>query len=102
MAFCFAVINSVAAITLKAINDARGEFLRDHIFSISYRRYVDDAFLLFSSELHVTKFLNYMNSKHRNIKFIYLFVNHYFSSNTTFSTYTNSNRLDNYKNPVAF
>ena len=36
---------------------------------ISYRRYVDDSFLLFSSELHVTKFLNYMNSKHRNIKF---------------------------------
>ena len=36
---------------------------------ISYRRYVDNAFLLFSSELHVTKFLNYMNSKHRNIKF---------------------------------
>ena len=35
----------------------------------SYRRYVDDTFLLFSSELHVTKFLNYMNSKHRNIKF---------------------------------
>ena len=36
---------------------------------ISYRRYVDDAFLLFSSELHVTKFSNYMNSNHRNIKF---------------------------------
>ena len=36
---------------------------------ISYRRYVDDTFLLFSSELHVTKFLNYMNSKHQNIKF---------------------------------
>ena len=36
---------------------------------ISYRRYVDDTFLLFSSELHVTKFLNYMNSKQRNIKF---------------------------------
>ena len=35
----------------------------------SYRRYVDDTFLLFSSELHVTKFLNYINSKHRNIKF---------------------------------
>ena len=35
----------------------------------SYRRYVDDTFLLFSSELHVTKFLNHMNSKHRNIKF---------------------------------
>ena len=28
---------------------------------ISYRRYVDDTFLLFSSELHETKFLNHMN-----------------------------------------
>ena len=28
-----------------------------------------NIFLLFSSELHVTKFLNYMNSKHRNFKF---------------------------------
>ena len=28
---------------------------------ISYRRYVDDTFLLFSSELHEIKFLNYMN-----------------------------------------
>ena len=36
-----------------------------------------------------------------NWLFIYLFINHYFSSNTTFSTYTNSNRLDNYKDPVA-
>ena len=36
---------------------------------ISYRRYVEDTFLLFSSELHVTKFLNYMNSKHQSIKF---------------------------------
>ena len=34
----------------------------------SYGRYVDDTFL-FSSELHVTKFSNYMNSRHRNIKF---------------------------------
>ena len=36
---------------------------------ISYGRYVDDTFLLFSSELHVTKVLNYMNSKYWNIKF---------------------------------
>ena len=36
---------------------------------ISYTRYIDDTFLLFSSELHVTKLLNYPNSKHRNIKF---------------------------------
>ena len=28
---------------------------------ISYTRYVDDTF---SSDFHVTKFLNYMNSKH--------------------------------------
>ena len=36
---------------------------------ISYRSYVEDTFLLFSSELHVTKFVNLMKSKHRNIKF---------------------------------
>ena len=36
---------------------------------ISYRRYVDDKFLLSSSELYVNKFLNYVSSKHRNIKF---------------------------------
>ena len=35
----------------------------------SLRRYVDDAFLLFLFELHVKKILNYLNSKHRNIKF---------------------------------
>ena len=31
MAFCFAVINSVGAITLKTINDARAEFFKKHI-----------------------------------------------------------------------
>ena len=36
---------------------------------MSYGKYVDDTVLLLSSELHVTKFLNYMNSKHQNIKF---------------------------------
>ena len=36
---------------------------------ISYRRYVDDTFFLFSSELYVAKFLNYMSSKHWHIKF---------------------------------
>ena len=36
---------------------------------LSYRRYVDDTFLLFISELHITKFLNDMNSRHRNITF---------------------------------
>ena len=34
---------------------------------ISYKRYVDDTFLLLSSGLHVTKFSNYINFKHRNI-----------------------------------
>ena len=33
---------------------------------ISCRRYFDDTFLKHSSELHVIKFLNNMNSKHRN------------------------------------
>ena len=36
---------------------------------ISYKRYVDDTFLLFWSEFHVTKFLHYTISKHQNIKF---------------------------------
>ena len=35
---------------------------------ISQRRYVDDTFL-FSSELEVTKFFNYMNSIHPHYKF---------------------------------
>ena len=35
MAFCFAVINSVAAITLKTINDARAEFFRAEFFAVS-------------------------------------------------------------------
>ena len=39
--------------------------------NVSYRRYVDDTFFLFPSELHATKFLKYMNSKHRNIKFTF-------------------------------
>ena len=37
--------------------------------TFSYRSYVGDTFLLFLSKLRVTRFLNYMNSKHRNIKF---------------------------------
>ena len=34
-----------------------------------YRRYVDDTFLLFKKEEHVTEFLEFVNSKHQNIKF---------------------------------
>ena len=34
-----------------------------------YRRYVDDTFLLFKDPSHVQKFLEYLNSKHPNIKF---------------------------------
>ena len=36
-----------------------------------YRRYVDDTFLLFSSESHVKKFLRYMNSRHVNMTFTF-------------------------------
>ena len=35
-----------------------------------YRRYVDDIFL-FRSPDHLEKFKNYLNSTHRNIRFIY-------------------------------
>ena len=34
MAFCFSVIKSGAAITLKTINDAREEFFRKYIFKM--------------------------------------------------------------------
>ena len=36
-----------------------------------YRRYVDDIFLLFDKHDQVKKFLRYMNSRHKNIKFTY-------------------------------
>ena len=36
-----------------------------------YRRYVDDIFVLFKSKEHLKLFVNYMNSKHRNIKFTF-------------------------------
>ena len=35
MAFCFSVINSVSAIALKAINNARAEFFRKDIFNMN-------------------------------------------------------------------
>ena len=34
-----------------------------------YRRYIDDIFVLFRSPDHLGKFKNYLNSKHRNIRF---------------------------------
>ena len=36
---------------------------------IKYNRYVDDCFLIFKSKEHATKFLDYLNSKHKNISF---------------------------------
>ena len=36
---------------------------------VVYRRYVDDIFVLFKSQEHLPSFVNYMNSKHRNMKF---------------------------------
>ena len=36
---------------------------------ILYQRYVDDTFLLFKHRSHANLFLNYLNSKHSNIKF---------------------------------
>lgn len=34
-----------------------------------YRRYVDDTFLIFKSQTHITPFLEYLNSRHSNIQF---------------------------------
>ena len=34
-----------------------------------YRRYVDDTFLIFKASTHVQLFLDYLNSRHPNIKF---------------------------------
>ena len=34
-----------------------------------YRRYVDDTFVLFSNEAHAFQFLDYLNSRHANMKF---------------------------------
>ena len=36
-----------------------------------YRRYVDDIFVLFRSPDHLEKFTNYLNSKHKHLKFTY-------------------------------
>ena len=38
---------------------------------VYYRRYVDDIFTLFRSPDHLEKFANYLNSKHKIIKFTY-------------------------------
>ena len=37
--------------------------------TVYYRRYVDDIFALFRSTDHLENFTNYLNSKHKNIKF---------------------------------
>ena len=36
---------------------------------VFYRRYVDDTFILFKDSSHAPKFLDYLNSKHQNMKF---------------------------------
>ena len=38
---------------------------------VVYKRYVDDIFVLFKSKEHLKLFVNYMNLKHKNIKFTF-------------------------------
>ena len=38
---------------------------------VVYKRYFDDIFVLFKSKEHLKLFINYMNSKHSNIKFTF-------------------------------
>ena len=40
-----------------------------HFRPIFYRRFVNNAFLLFRTKDHVEKFKNYLNKQHKNIKF---------------------------------
>ena len=43
----------------------------DEFKPVYYRRYVDDIFVWFRSPDHFEKFNNYLNCKHRNIRFTY-------------------------------
>ena len=38
---------------------------------VVYKRYIDDIFVLFKFKEHLKLFVNYTNSKHRNIKFTF-------------------------------
>ena len=48
----------------KWLNDCPEEFK-----PLFYKRYVDDTFLVFQSRDQIPRFLDYLNSKHRNIEF---------------------------------
>ena len=48
----------------KWLNDCPAKFK-----PVFYKRYVDDIFVLFRSPEHVKPFVDYMNSKHKNINF---------------------------------
>ena len=50
----------------KWLNDCPNNFK-----PVFYKRYVDDIFVLFKKSEHVQLFVNYMNSKHKNISFSY-------------------------------
>ena len=41
----------------------------DDFKPILYKRYVDDTYMIFRSESHVEPFFQFLNSKHRNIRF---------------------------------
>ena len=38
---------------------------------VYYKRYVDDIFVLFEKPEQVSRFVNYMNKRHKNIKFLF-------------------------------
>ena len=45
------------------------EVCPSHFKTIAWRRFADDAFLLFPSKYDVEKFRNYLNKQHKSIKF---------------------------------
>ena len=50
----------------KLLNDCPNSFK-----PVFYKRYIDDIFVLLKKSEHVQLFVNYMNSKHKNISFSY-------------------------------
>ena len=41
-------------------------------FTQSFKRYIDDIFVIFLCQSHLNDFVNYMNTKHLNIKFSWI------------------------------
>ena len=71
IAFGFTIINVIADITLKLINQVWVEHFPIQFKPKLYKRYVDYIFVMFDSRDHVKKFVDYIDTKLPNIQFIF-------------------------------